>query len=564
MPTRTALGLRATEQDLQDGMHLTRREARRLDRQVRRMSASVTGVASDKRSLRDRFFGETKDQQSTTATPGPKGWIVPGAGRVNHIEPQPEGFGTSVHVCGLWPFALGAGAPIVGVPLGRHLLNGSTVCADPISWFLTKRINNPSCFIIGRPHLGKSALTKRIITVLRAWGVLPMVLSDTKGEYSDLIKELAGQVIRLGRGQSAVNPLDFVSIMAELRQIGEGIEDPAARAQAMKRRDEALEEMRGRRMTTFMGLLSIARNGRLENHESNVIAAALAMLDERFTEAAPLIEDVAALIRSRPERLAEIVQDRGDEERYRDRTEALLDTLGTLTGTGTFGGMFARATTERVEMGQAFSFDLSAIPESEVELLGAVQSVCWNYGSALVSAQKHLSEAGLRRSQHYFLVMDELWLALRASNSIVYYLDALTRLNRQRGIGQAMITHTMDDLRLSTDELTKIAWGFVSRSAMVFLGGLSEGEMGNLATVFSMTKRERGMITDWSGEGSDTGPDGVTAEPPGRGKFLLKIGKRPGTPLKLHLTAREMGTNDTNRNWTDGAEAGYDTLGAAA
>ena len=40
--------------------------------------------------------------------------------------------GTTVQVCGLWPYVVGAGTPMVGVPLGLNLINGSTVCGDPI------------------------------------------------------------------------------------------------------------------------------------------------------------------------------------------------------------------------------------------------------------------------------------------------------------------------------------------------------------------------------------------------------------------------------------------------
>lgn len=531
-------------------MQLTRREARRIDRRMRRASATVAALAGDRLTLRERVFGVPRDQSTTAATPGTKGWLLNGAGRVNYVAVPPEAQGTSVHVCGLWPFALGTGAPVVGVPLGRNLLNRSTVCADPIQWFQQGLINNPSCFILGRPHLGKSALVKRIITVLSSWGIIPMVLSDTKGEYTPLIAEIDGQTIRVGRGRSAVNPLDMLEVIRALEEIP----DPTIRA-------EALEEMRGRRLTTFLGLLTIARDGTLGNHEQNLITAALSILDRQLPDRAPLIDDVADLIRSRPQELADVVRDRGDRSRYEDRTEQLLDTLGTLTGSGgVFGDMFARHTTEQVQMGQPFSFDLSGIPDSDVTLLGAVQSVCWNYGSALVSAQKYLAEAGLRPFQHYFLVMDELWLALRASNAIVFYLDALTRLNRQRGIGQTMITHTMNDLKLATDELTTVAWGFVERSAMVFLGGLSEGEMGNLSTVFSMTRREKSLITDWSGEGAVSDGAGKIPDPPGRGKFLLKVGKRPGTPFKLHLTDREKQVFDTNKHWTESDVDQHDEL----
>lgn len=109
----------------------------------------------------------------------------------------------------------------------------------------------------------------------------------------------------------------------------------------------------------------------------------------------------------------------------------------------------------------------------------------------------------------------------------------------------------MQDLKLGTPEQTARAWGFVERSSMVFLGGLSQGEFGNLATVFALSQREQDMITDWSGEGSSIISASGGGIPPGRGKFLLKLGKRPGIPFRVALTPSELAVNDTNRRWVE-------------
>jgi len=88
----------------------------------------------------------------------------------------------------------------------------------------------------------------------------------------------------------------------------------------------------------------------------------------------------------------------------------------------------------------------------------------------------------------------------------------------------------------------------VERSEMVFLGGLATGEMGNLREVFAMSDAEVATIGDWSTEGGYT-EDGKKADPPGRGKFFLKVGKKPGTPFKVELTDVEKSVNDTNKRW---------------
>ena len=84
---------------------------------------------------------------------------------------------------------------------------------------------------------------------------------------------------------------------------------------------------------------------------------------------------------------------------------------------------------------------------------------------------------------------------------------------------------------------------------MVMQGGLAEGEMGNLASVFSLSRAEQTMITDWSSEVTINPETGRAAAPPGLGCFLMKIGKKPGVPLRVVMTDVERHVNDTNRSW---------------
>ena len=57
-----------------------------------------------------------------------------------------------------------------------------------------------------------------------------------------------------------------------------------------------------------------------------------------------------------------------------------------------------------------------------------------------------LAEEGLQPRRNHVIIMDEMHRALRASPLMVEKLDLLTRLNRQWGVGQIMITHTFKDL----------------------------------------------------------------------------------------------------------------------
>jgi hypothetical protein len=531
---------------------LSPREKRRLLRAAVKAEMRAPDKATLMSKFRDFLDSAAQGRATASARPGRRGWLQPGAGRVNYVESPVEYQGTTVQVCGLWPFIAGSGSPTVGVPLGRNLLNGSTVCGDPVFWFLSNLVLNPSCFVLGRPGLGKSTLIRRMVTVLQAWGIVPMILGDTKPDYVDLILAMAGQVITLGRGRDSMNPLDLGPLMRELVKI----EDEDARR-------VALEEMRGRRFNMFAGLLALLRNDPLKAHELSIVSEALRILDETMTNP-PLVGDVLRLITEGHPRLLALAIHGGSKKGYHKRVEGLLDLLTALGESGPFGDLFCRPTTRHVELGVPMVFDLSKVDDSDGQLLAGLQAVCWNYGSAIVSADKHLADAGLREPRHYFLVMDELWRMLRASATMVHFVDALTRLNRTRGIGQAMCTHTMNDLEMATEQLTKLAWGFVERSAMVYIGGLADAEMGNLEKVFGMSSREKDMISDWSADSSINPDTSEAAVPPGRGKFLLKVGKPSGTPFELQLTEEEKRVNDTNQAWKMASERAADAAAKRA
>jgi hypothetical protein len=148
-----------------------------------------------KNPLLDGVESEARNRRSATGrparlrVPGSRGWGGRGGGAAALVPTVREYRGTTVQVCGLWPFSSGTSSPMIGVPLGRHEETQATVCCDPISWFQRAHlISNPSAFILGKPGLGKSTLVRRMMLGLSGQGVHPLVLGDLKGEHVDAIK----------------------------------------------------------------------------------------------------------------------------------------------------------------------------------------------------------------------------------------------------------------------------------------------------------------------------------------------------------------------------------------
>ncbi|WP_233493777.1 ATP/GTP-binding protein [Desertihabitans brevis] len=492
---------------------------------------------------------EQKTAEVRPTRPSMRGWIGRGRGESFYVQAPDEWRGTTVQVCGLWPFAIGTGTPMMGVPLGRHIHTGATLCCDPISWFQrAKLISNPSVFVLGKPGLGKSTIVRRMATGLAGYGVMPLVLGDLKPDYVDLIEALGGQVITLGRGRGYLNVLD----PGEATQAAERLRATGHEKEAQ----QVLADAHGRRHTMVSALLTIMRQAPPSDREETILDRALKVLDSRHV-GVPVLGDLLKVIQDGPEEVRAVALDRGDDNRYREITEHLEASLIGLTGGGRLGETFSRHTTNPMRRDAPVVYDVSAIDDSEMDLQAATLLACWSAGFGTVTVANALADAGLEPRRHYFVILDELWRALRAGRGIVDRVDALTRLNRQRGVGMAMISHTMSDLlALPSEEDRMKAKGFVERSGMVICGGLPSAEMPQLNSAVPFSMAEQELLIGWQDPPAWDPSTGREAEPPGRGRFLVKVGGRPGIPVRVELTDVELSINDTNRLWHERSRVG--------
>lgn len=487
--------------------------------------------------------------------PPMRGWMGRGGGNSAYVQQADEWRGTTVQVCGMWPFAIGTGTPMVGVPLGRHIHTGATLCCDPISWFQrAKLISNPSAFILGKPGLGKSTLVRRMATGLAGYGVMPLVLGDLKPDYVDLIEAMGGQIITLGRGRGYLNVLD----PGEATQAAERLRAAGHEKEAA----QVIADAHGRRHTIVSALLTILRSAPPTDREETILDRALKWLDENHT-GIPVLGDLLKVIQSGPLEVRAVALDRGDDARYKAITEGLEASLIGLVGGGRLGETFSRQTTNPMRRDAPVVYDVSAIDDSDMDLQAATLLACWSAGFGTVNVANALADAGLEPRRHYFVILDELWRALRAGRGMVDRVDALTRLNRQRGVGMAMISHTMSDLlALASEEDRMKARGFVERSGMVICGGLPSAEMPLLTAAVPFSEAEQELLIGWQDPPAWDPATGREAEPPGRGKFLVKVGGRPGIPVDVQLTQVESSISDTNKLWHEQSRVGRRALRA--
>ncbi|MGT2462962.1 ATP/GTP-binding protein [Sinomonas atrocyanea] len=486
--------------------------------------------------------------RSRYSGPLKRGYRIAGGGYANLLDLPPEYRGSSRQVCGLWPFSSGSGAPLAGAPLGQQMITGQVVGLDHFGAFEEGLIPNPSVYFMSNPALGKSTAVGKMCLWLAYRGVPSMYLGDVKGEHVLRTRKADGKVNRLGSGRGYLNPLD-----------------PGGSARAVERltgtlREEVSRGAHEQRKALMMALITVSRESKPSEQEDLILGRALEILYERH-DGVPLVRDLEKLIAQAPEDLRTVVLDRGDMDRYLDATDALRTSLiGIATGSGPLGDMFSRHTTEQLDMTRSVCFDLSALPDTQPQKQAAGLLACWSVGFEAVNTAQVLADAGLEPRRNYNIVLDEFWRALRVGRGIVDKADSLTRLNRNEGVGQMMISHTLKDFEAVADETDRAkAKGFVERCAMVVLGGLGAKELSEVEHFRRLTRQEKRRVESWADVKKITTTQHGRTAPYGRGKFLVKLGQAPGIPVQMKLTGVEDEISDTNTRWESLRKQGAST-----
>ncbi|MFD0361144.1 hypothetical protein ACFQZZ_06735 [Nocardia sp. GCM10030253] len=494
----------------------------------------------------------------STAQLTDRGYAGPGGGRMNVVGRPVEYRATTAQVAGLWPWSVGAGAPLIGTPLGSHLHTGAPVCFDPMNWFMRGSfITAPSLFVLGLNGFGKSSLVRRIVLGGIAQGITPLILADVKPDYRKMVELVGGQVIDLGYGHGKLNPLAAGVLGSVVPMLDEL---PALQTQV-------LQDLRARQVTLVAGLVELVRGARVRDYEETLISTALRVLyrpGSGYTpDQPPIMEHLLEVIVGGGE---ELMLDAGADnpEEYQVAIKGLRRSLRALTQ-GPFGAIFNGQTTVPIDTSAvAVCIDVSHIPTGDKKLKAAVMLACWADGFASVEAAHVLADAELGSQRYFQVVMDELWQVLGLGDFMIDRVDELTRL--QRGIGTAliMISHTIKDLQaLGSEAAIAKALGFLERARAKIFGALPGEEIKRLDSTIPFTSAEEEMVTGWSAPQALTGealkPGQQRPSPPGTGKFLLKIGedRRPGIPFHMEFTLseKESGIHDTNQRFSEFTES---------
>ncbi len=498
----------------------------------------------------------------------PDGARGAGGGRMTSVPAPIEYEASSVQLCGLNPWAIGAAAPNSGTIVGQHAVTGEAVACDPFAYFRDNHIANPSMFVLSLPGLGKSSLIRKVLLGATAWGQTPIVAGDIKAEYVALTTMLGGQVVTLGHGGGHLNPLAAGTLGHAVVRLRAARTDAAAAGDTA--RVEHLDELLGtaeltvrtRQVNAVCALIELIRydTHSVRAFENSIIGIAL---DELYSEYGgfdyanpPLIRDLYQRIDAGSEAMLRATY-QTTRAGYRTHITDLMQALGALIS-GPLGTIFADHTSQPLDLdAPMICIDVSSLDRGDTALKAAVMLSCWADAYGTVEAAHLLADAGLDRQRLFLLALDELWQVIGAGPGMVARVNEISRLNRTDATGLLMVTHTGRDLEtLPTEADIKTAKGFIDRAGMVVCGGLPIGEVERLSGELKFTSAEQDMVTSWSRGAALRSAERRTARSPiGRGKFLIKVAKdnTPGIPIQTVFTDLEIdsGVHDTNARFAD-------------
>lgn len=478
----------------------------------------------------DGEWGVLRDKSRPPAL----GWRRAGAGRSPMVPKLKRWVGSSNNTAFLYPFVIGGGAPALGVPIGPHMLTNEPVALDAGEWLRAGLITNTGIYVTGQPGVGKSTFLRRLSWGMSAFGTGVLFPADLKNEHGALVTMLGGEHIEVGIGMHKINLLDRGPLKAVLPMV-----DAATRGRLER-------EIQSRALWLAEGAMQIADQGQpLSPTDKLAFTVAYELFRDRNKDAEldPTMPDLLRILRELPAEVAHaLLVDESDTKELRGLVRPVVVRLELLLR-GELAGLFDGPST--FSLGPeipAMSLDLSRIENQGSDAAVAIAMLAsWGWSAALIDAGQ---ATGKRRN--WLQNFDEHWRVMRAGPGMVELSDRVTRLNRHRGVQSTMATHSLDDFEaLPTAEDRAKARGMVSRCAVKVIAAQPREELEKLSAISPLSNQEQEWVESWAAP--PTWAPGQ--QHPGRGRYLIKTGRRIGLPVQMTLLPEERSINDTDQAW---------------
>lgn len=501
--------------------------------------------------------------RSKPRTLTPNGFLGRGGGRWGGVPQPPLWYGSSVQVCGIYPFTTGTARPVSGAPLGRDLLSGTAVAMDHHSLYMEGVISSPSMFLFGINGVGKSSTAQTMTLGMMARGMIPAVFNPLKkGEHTGLVENAGGAVFEYGpTARHQLNLLSRGPLGTAAERIGGDTGAELRRLATWKVVQQAQLALR------------VSRGVLLDDIDDAVVEAMVEDILGRTRR--PVTADLAGAFNAPSERVL-AVSGQPTPEKFRKRFARLGESLRAMLG-GDLGRLLGGTDSIEIDPGNrgGFCFDTSSIPDTASKLLSTAMLMSWSLGMDAIDAHWELAkyEAGQAAAaaaagevyipkvvwSGYTSLMDEFWYPMRTTDGIVDRVDALSRSNRSVGTAEMKITHSPKDmLSLKNEEDRQKARGLAERSGLLGLMALTNEDLHVLGEVKPLTAQEIRYVSSFNSAGSwgnKARATGRQAAPPGAGKILFKVEGRPGVPVQMVQTPTQQNLHITDERFREQSRA---------
>lgn len=462
-------------------------------------------------------------------------------GRWGRMPQPPSWIGTSVQVCGIYPYVAGAGAPTNGAPVGVHLRSGAWVGLDPDSLYKAGVITSPTMMLFGLNGFGKSSTAQTMAACMIARGVVPVINDPIKGEHVDFTRQMGGQVRSMGPGLDRLNILGAGPLDDAAARIGGEVGDQLRKLALSKCVD----------LTRMM--FNLTRGSVVEDYEKTCLEYLVRHVRARNQR--PVTGDLVRCFTEAPDDVLSAlgITDRAEFHKEYHRVGKTLRSMMA----GELGQLLGGDETVPLEAGNpgGFCFDLSAIGESNRAQLSAAMLGTWSLSMDAIDAHWELAKAEQAKADEaalagdrykpevvwggFLSLQDEFWYPIRHVPGLVDIADRLARTNRSVGVVEIKITHSPNDfLSLPNEKDRETAMGLASKSGLIGTLALAQKDREQLANVKSLNRTELdeiagfGGATSWAGT-QMVGTNGKPVPPPGAGKVMFKVDGLPGVPVKM-------------------------------
>lgn len=415
-----------------------------------------------------------------------RGGAGPMAGRVWHRMRLPAQEETTAQLQGTYPFLAGQGLDAPGCYVGQDRFTRGAFTYDPFELYASGLLSNPNMLLCGVIGSGKSSLLKTLCLRLAGFGRRFFVPSDTKGEMVALGHRIGANVISLGPGRDALNPLFAPPPPPTMTD------------------DEYVRRVEQHRLLLLTSLGETAAGRRLTAKEELLLELAMREVTGQITGTSPDRQRqpsfprlVEAMLDPTADMMAEVPI---DAERFRRETEDVALLYRSMVR-GSLQGVFD---------GEETNIDLDApgvvIDISQIRASDAAVALTMTCGQAL-------SDLCLTFSRHLWLkILDECWRQVRYP-AILRRISEGQKLARgdstTTGSATLMALHRISDLMGSGTETRELAMGLLADTSTRIIYNQASDQLQLTKEALSLTDVETELLPQL-----------------GQGTGLWKIGNR--------------------------------------